>query len=297
MESFLKKSAGHDRFLLSFFPEQWDAVKVLSAFPLEGVENERLFKRGLNSVGDHFEKYRAFAGLANKLISGFEVDRKQVEIDGYSPAIHSKEFAAVAESCVCELYSTLDGVRDVIFVIYNNIRGIQKKSNEKLYRRASSGEYGDNFPSTLNEILTRAYTDWFRNLRGFRTEMVHGSLGSTTMDHDTKKIRYFHQGMRGNGTSLIMEDFVEFISKLYSQVLNHLNEIFSFLYNTLNLQSTLVMCGIYKGRIYERLIEPERPLTNDAGYCVARQWFDNMPEFKCPLSGGCKAYKNAITQL
>lgn len=172
-----------------------------------------------------------------------------------------------------------------------------KKSNEKLYKRASDSEYGDNFPLELNEILLRAYTSWFKKLRGFRTEMIHGSLGFTSMDHETKKIRYFHQGMSGNGNSLIMEDFVEFISDLYAEVLNHLNEVFNFLYNTLNLQPALVACGIYKGRFYERLIEPERPLTSQSGYCVARKWFDSLPEFKCPLSGECKAYENSITQL
>ena len=293
----MKKSAGHDRFLLSFVPEQWDVIKVFSTFPLKGTKNTRLLSRGLKSVNDHLEKYRTFAGLANKLIPGFEVDREQVENNGYSPAIHSKEFAAVVESCVCELYSTLDGVRDVIFVIYNDVQGVQKKSNEKLYRKASDGEYGDDFPSELNEILAHAYNDWFKNLRDFRTEMTHGSLGSTSMDHETKKIRYFHQGMGKNRNSLIMEDFVEFISALYLKVLNHLNEVFSFLYNTLSLQPTSVRCGIYKGRFYERLVEPERPLTNSSGYCVARQWFDTMPEFKCPLSQDCRAYENAITKL
>ncbi len=130
--------------------------------------------------------------------------------------------------------------------------------------------------------------------------MVKGALNS---DEDvawkdlTPLFRYFHQGMGGCGNSLIMEDFVEFISDLYVKVLNHLNEVFSFLYSTLNLQSTSVMCGIYKGRFYERFIEPDRPLTSQSGYCVARQWFDNLPEFKCPLSGECKAYENSITQL
>ena len=293
----MKKSAGHDKFLLSFVPESWDAIKVFSTFPLEIVRNEGLLSRGLKSVNDHLEKYRTFAGLANKLIPGFEVDREQVEIDGYSPAIHSKEFAAIVESCICELYSTLDGVRDVIFVIYNDVKGVQKKSNEKLYRKALDCEYGKGFPPELNKILARAYEDWFKNLRNFRTEMVHGSLGSTSMDRETKKIRYFNRGLGKDGNMLITRDFVEFISRLYLKVLSHLNEVFNFLYNTLSLRPTTVMCGIYKGRFYERLVEPERPLTNSSGCCAARQWFDDIPEFKCPLSQSCKAYENSITKL
>lgn len=293
----MRKSAGHDRFLLSFIPENWDAAKVFGTFPCKGVSNQKLFKRGINSVRDHLEKYRTFAGLANKLIPGFEVDREQIESDGFSPAVHSKEFAAVVESCVCELYSALDGVRDVIFTVYNDVQGVQKKSNEKLYRKAFDNEYGENFPSELNEILSKVYKEWFKNFRGFRTEMIHGSLGSTSMDHETKKIRYFHQGMGGNGNSLIMEDFVAFISDLYVKVLSHLNEVFGFLYRSLPLSPTSVVCGIYKGRFYERLVEPDVPLKNESGYCVARQWFDNLKEFKCPLLSECKAYERSITQL
>ena len=108
------KSAGHDLFLLRFAPEQWDAVTIFNSFPFEGASNKELFNKGRNAVSDHLEKYRTFASLANKLISGFKTDREQLEKNGYSPAIHSKEFAAIVESCICELYSTLDGVRKKI---------------------------------------------------------------------------------------------------------------------------------------------------------------------------------------
>ncbi|MFT4925086.1 MAG: hypothetical protein ACI8WB_001176 [Phenylobacterium sp.] len=224
-------------------------------------------------------------------------DREQLEAEGFSPAVYSKEFAAVVESCACELYSTLDGVRDIIFTVYNEVQGVQKKSNEKLFRKAYNNEYDISFPNELNTILASAYSDWFQKLRDFRTEMTHGSLGSTSMDHDSGKVRYFHTGMTRGGNTLIMEDFVKYISDLYSKVLALLNAVCDFLYENLQLSNASTMCGMYKARCYERLIEPELPLTNQSGYCVSRQWFDSQPEYTCPLAKDCGAYKRAISEL
>lgn len=289
----MKVPAGNDKFLLMFVPEQIDPVRVIGMFEPIGVSDLKKFRKGLKTVDSHMDKFRTFVGLANKLIPGFDIDRKQLDEMGHTPAVHSKEFAAIIESCVCELYSSIDGVRYVLHSLYRKVAGIPEKSNEKLFKKAHMGELGESFPERLNALLSDAYLDWFKELREFRTDMVHGSLGSCSMDPETKIIRYFHASNRKHG----MDDFVDYIGCMYRKVSEFLNLVFDYLYMSLTFKNSSSMCGIYKGRCYERLISAEYPLRNSSGYCVSRQWFEAEKEFYCPLANNCLAYANAVSEL
>ncbi len=108
----MRKPAGHDGFLLSFVPDQWDSVIKFGQFKYQPLEGNRLFARGISATSSHLEKFRVLVEVANDLSQGFEIVRKELDENGYSPAKHSKQFSAIAECCINELYSALDGIRD-----------------------------------------------------------------------------------------------------------------------------------------------------------------------------------------
>lgn len=132
-ESQVRKSAGHDGFLLSFAPDQWDSVKKFGQFRYQPLEGNRWFARGISATSDHLEKFRVLVEVANDLSHGFEIDRKELDENGYSPAKYSKQFSAVAECCIIELYSALDGIRDVVFAVYSSVRGVQKNQRVSFF--------------------------------------------------------------------------------------------------------------------------------------------------------------------
>jgi hypothetical protein len=275
--------------LLSFAPDQWDSVKKFGQFRYQPLEGNRLFARGISATSDHLEKFRVLVEVANDLSDGFEIDRKELDENGYSPAKYSKQFSAVAECCIIELYSALDGIRDVVFAVYSSVQGVQKKSTSKLFSKAKNNEYSAEFPDELNVLLSVAYDDWFLELRRYRTEFTHGSLGSCHKDVETGKISYMHSGLGGNGRSLIIEDFASYISGVYENVLTLQHHVFEFFYKTLPLEPVDVLCGFYTGRAYMRTINPETPLTRDSGTCKSSHY-----EIQCPIREHCGAYKNSV---
>ncbi|WP_017445684.1 hypothetical protein [Gayadomonas joobiniege] len=281
----MPKSAGHDGFLLAFAPEQWDAVKKFGTFKYEALEGNRYFNRGIQATSDHLDKFRVLAELGNDLIPGFDDDAVELDKNGYSPAKYSRKFAAIAECSVNELYAALDGIRDVIYSVYSKIQGVQKKSTSKLFSKAKNNEYGAGFPDAIIDLLSLAHDDWFLELRKYRTEFTHGSLGSCSKDRYTGKISYMHTGLGDQTKALIIDDFIEYINKVYKEVLLLQESIFEFLYSELPLKPTKVLCGFYTGLAYMRRIEPEKILTINSGICDSSHY-----ETKCPLSEKCGAY-------
>lgn len=291
MEESLRKSAGHDVFLLSFAPEQWNSVTKFGKFNYKHPKNKALFERGVQATSDHLQKFQVLAELASEISPGFDLDSKELDENGYSHAKHSFQFAAVAECCVNELYASLDGIRDVIFAVYSSIQGVQKKSTGKLFTKAKDLEYGDEFPRELYSALSEAHDNWFFKLRRYRTEFTHGSLGSCSKNDETGKISYMHRGMGNSSKALIIEDFVEYINEVYKNVLLVQHNVFEFFYKTLPLEPVPVLCGFNNGLAYTRLIYPETPLTFHSGVCKSAHY-----ETPCPIRENCGAYENAETK-
>ncbi|EIT7146360.1 hypothetical protein L2778_004236 [Vibrio vulnificus] len=283
------KLGGHEKFLLMFAPEQMNAVQKVGLFPCSNLDDERKYRAGIKATADHLEKFITLAEVANDLAKGFEIDRLELEEKGHTPAIYSRKFAAVSECCINELYAALDGVRDVIYGVYKSVQGVQKKSTSKLFSKASQKQYGERFPVELNNLLSTAYNEWFCQLRTYRTELTHGSLGSCSMDHETKKISYMHSALGSGSNSLIIEDFVEYINNVYVYVLTLQERVFDFLYSALELSESRVLCGIYQGRAYMRSIQPVENLSVHSGSCMSV----NYPA-PCPLKEQCGAYSKVL---
>lgn len=279
------KLGGHEKFLLTFAPEQMNAVKKIGLFPCSNLQDERKYKAGIKATADHLEKFLTLAEIANDLAKGFDIDRQELEEQGYSPASYSRKFAAISECCISELYAALDGVRDVIYGVYKPVQGVQKKSTSKLFSKANQNQYGEGFPQELKSLLSEAYDEWFCQLRTYRTEFTHGSLGNCSMDHETKKISYMHQALGPGNSALIIKDFVDYINSVYTHVLSLQDSIFRYLYKVLDLGQANVLCGIYQGRAYMRAIQPEENLSINSGLCMSAKYPD-----PCPLKDKCEAY-------
>lgn len=247
----------------------------------------------MKSTNEHLEKFKVLADIGNDLFQGFEIDRQQLEERGYSPASYSRKYAAIIECCINELYASLDGIRDVLYYIYADVQGMQKKSTSKLFTKAKNGQYGDGFPLELISWLSEAHDQWFLELRKYRTEFTHGSLGSCSKNDETNQVSYMHVGLGSANQALIIEDFVSYTNDIYSNIIELQNNIFSFLYENLNsqLESSKVLCGLYQGRAYMREITPEKILTFNSGKCESTQY-----EVVCPMSETCGAFKQVKTK-
>ena len=230
--------------------------------------------------------------VANELSKQLDYDREELDRTGYTPGTYSKKYAAVIECCINELYSSLDGIRDVIYATFQGIRGVQKKSTEKTFRNATNGNYGQEFPEELVKILRIANNDWFYILRRYRTEFTHGSLGSCYKNLEENKISYVHQGLGSDRRALVIEDVVGYINDVYKKCLDLQAEIFEFFYDYLTLRPTRTLCGFYKDRAYMREASPERPLTFHSGICLSSHY-----EVECPLKDECGAYANAVGRI
>jgi hypothetical protein len=287
----MKKSVGHDGFVLSFAPENWSASRKFSQFPHTPLKTNKYFNRSLKATNDHLEKFKVLADIANDLYQGFDIDKQELAENGYSPAKHSKRYAAIIECCINELYASLDGIRDVTYYIYSKMQGVQRKSTSKLFTKAKKKEYDDSFPKEISELLLTAHDDWFLKLRKYRTEFTHGTLGTCSKDADTNKISYMHVDLGENNRPLVIDDFVTYINSVYANILELQSSFFNYLYSTLELEDSTAICGFYQGRVYTRLLSPEQQLTFQSGICKSVKY-----ELTCPLSKECQAYNRAVTK-
>src|SRR5215467_8409258 len=166
-----------DKFLLLFSPEHWPAVQKFRYFMGPPYTVNRELVTGTRGAEGHREKFLVLAGLANRLQATLAEDLTELDQEGHTPAARSREFAALTETLICELYACLDGIRRVLFSAYNGIRGVQNASTEKLFARAHTNGYGSEFPEEIRSRLATSYTTWFPQLRRMRTELTHGDVG------------------------------------------------------------------------------------------------------------------------
>ncbi len=281
-----------NNFGIVFRPALWSPLERFQTFPGEPFQHIREMCRGAKTVSDHLGKFEVLAGLVNRLAKEMHLDDAELQARGYTPAVHSKEYAAIVESLITTLYSALDGLRQTIFWGYRNVRRVQNKSNERLFRYATDKEYGEEFPGPIREALADANANWFPELRRIRTELTHNEIGHCHWDPKTDKITYLHGGLGIARRAHIIEDVPKVLTDMYSNVNGLVQSVFEFLAEQLWPSERVVICGYYRGRIYQRRVALTPDITFDSGTCESRQWFDKPEEQenKCPLRGYCGAY-------
>jgi hypothetical protein len=278
-----------ETFGLFFTPDTWPAVHRFSQF-IGRPFDDREVAKGTKAAASHLDKFETLAGLANRLAPNLVEDEIELDRDGHTQAVRAREFAALVETLVCELYASLDGVRRTLYGAYRKVEGVQNESTKKLFERAARSKYGNTFPEEIRLALASAHVLWFSSLRQLRTELTHGDIGSCHLDRQMNRVSYFHSEL-GTGTRvMVVEDVVGKVNEFARNVSDLVEVVFSHLYLRLELVERRLICGIYKGRAYERLVKPESVLTFDSGRCSSKTWFEREAGLECPLQDQCGAY-------
>jgi hypothetical protein len=278
-------------FGVVFRPELWTNVERFQMFigePFPDIGNLRI---GTKAVSDHLEKFKVLAGLANRLARDLELDHSELEARGYSSAVHSKEYAAIVESLITTLYSVLDGLRQALYGAYRKVQRIQNSSNERMFNLATDQKYGAGFPESIRTVLADANSTWFPEFRRIRTELTHRELGTCHWDPKTGTIVYMHGGLGSASKAHVIDDFPKALSDWYAKVYELVQCVFRLLGDQLTSVERSVVCGFYRGRVYERKVALTADMTFHSGACLSRSWFDKSGEVdRCPVRGSCGAY-------
>ena len=280
-------------FGVIFAPSTWSAIERFRKFVGPPFKSERDLRKGVNTTAGHLHKFEVLAGLANKLAPTLAEDNAELEERGHTPAARSKEYAAVVETLICSLYSAIDGIRLAIYGVYKGIAKVQKGSNGELFENAHDKKYGAGFPEPIRVALAEAQADWFPTLRKYRTELIHGEVGSCHLDKASGNIRYMHTGLGSAARAMVIEDIVAELVRLHKAVYCLAESVYGYLYRQLDQITHRTVCGFYKGRMYEREVTPEPDVSFQSGVCRSLSWFENQPGYECPLRTCCGAYARA----
>jgi hypothetical protein len=242
-------------------------------------------------VFDNLGKFEILAGLANRLAEDLHLDHSELQARGHTPATRSKEYAAIIEALITTLYSAMDGLRRTLYGAYKKVRRVQNSSNERMFNLATERGYGDGFPEPIREALAQANVTWFPEFCRIRTELTHRELGSCHWDAKTHKIFYMHGGLGSATRAHLIDDVPKFLNDTHVNVYGLVQCVFGFLAEQLVPIERVVICGMYRGRFYQRKVALTPDMTFHSGSCESRQWFDKPEEQdKCPLRGCCGAY-------
>jgi hypothetical protein len=280
-------------FLLMFAPEQWTFAQRFCHFMGPPFDVNRDLSRGARAADNHISKFAVLVGLANRVRQQLAEDEAELQVKGHSSASRSKEYAALIETLFCELYASLDGIRRLLFGAYRNVRGVQNKSTERLFVNAKENRYGTEFPAEIREVLTAAHDRWFQRLRKIRTEVTHGDIGSCCVDNKTGCVCYMHSDLGTAARALVIEDIESELNSLFEAVATLKENVFASLCTKLTATERTVLCGVYRGRCYQRSVSYSASLTFNDGQCRSLQWFHKEPGLECPLRNSCGAYQIA----
>lgn len=274
-----------------FAPEQWGTLEKFSKFYSGTFELTKSGQRSVSGAINHFHKCLILKQLALKLIPNLEKDEAELEQNGYTNAANSKELSAVIESCLLELYSSVDCTRKVLTEIYSKkYQGIPN-STRKYFDRINTGKIDGNFPEQL--IVAVKEADWYEEFRKLRDELTHLDTGTCHKNKETGKIFYMHSGFTIDGKALVIEDIIHQVDQYISGVNQFNGRVFAFLLSQLEDKPILQFCGIFNGRMYTRLVSPHEAKDFHSGTCEAKKWFELEENPSCIFVNECGAYKNA----
>lgn len=90
------------------------------------------------------------------------------------------------------------------------------------------------------------------------------------------------------------DDAVGYLNDTYLQVVELIEYFFAEFFEALHPVESRYVCGVYNGRMYERLVAPTPALSFDHGRCWSRVWFESEEGYLCPLREQCGAYQRPV---
>lgn len=280
-----------DVFLIQFIPERWSNLEKLLRHLNASAGKNGNVRKGLHDCSSHLAKIPVFWRIAEKLRPGLQNDENELETYGGTSGLSGAEMAAIFESIICELYSALDGLRLFFYGEYRNVKGVQNSSNGKLFGNAENQKYGPEFPEEIRCLLSKASAEWFLELRGFRTELTHGSAGFCSWNKEKDTITYMNQGIKDAPNRLQFIDDMESKIRFYeASVMTLVEAISEYYLDRVDNIPVFQVCGMFKARVYTRAVVINRNTVFSDGHCLAHEWFDRDPELRCPIAERCAAY-------
>lgn len=275
--------------VIDFSPEHWNELERFFRFWETTYKFNFDVGKRLSGIQANLRKGHLLIELIHALTPLISEDEDQLERDGYSPAIRSKQIAAVVEATICCLYSSLDCLRYVLVDIYPRFSGV-KNSTRGLFQNAFQQKLDSKIPADIRIALQNS-EEWFNNLRRLRDEVTHSNVGYCSRDKTSGKLFYMHSGL-GNATrALILNDISEVLIDLAGRISNLLEAIFHSLNTSLVDAETRQNCGIFRGRIHERFVKPSEATNFHAGVCKSFEWFEKEENPTCPFAESCGAYQ------
>jgi hypothetical protein len=290
-----KQSDQNNTFFMYFNPEGWGHVTKFRLFFHTTYKFNNLTRHALNGIEGHLRKYEVILSIAREYTPKIQEHSEELERQGYTAAPNAKKLAALIETLYSELYASLDGMRQVLYAVYHNAQGLPSKKTSRLFSNASEGKIGDRVPKVIVDILATAYDDWFRRLRHIRTYVTHVDIGNCWIG-DGGKITYTNPAAGSRTKAYVVEDVFKDLGELADHVNRLIDTVFEELVSTLEDDEVKLMCGIYKGRIYERFISIQSLDNWNSGSCYSFRWFEGDKNPTCPLIEHCGAYTRAKKQ-
>jgi hypothetical protein len=176
----------------------------------------------------------------------------------------------------------------VFVAVYKNHRGV-KDSTRGLFQKGYNGELDKRIPESIHEQFRLSKT-WFDTLREYRDEMTHSDVGSCHRDKDSGRLQYMHSGLGSRHQALVVDDVVAKIEEFRDAINAFLGHVFVELNGTLKDDDTEQVCGIFGGRIYQRMVKPSEATDFHGGRCKSLEWFEKEENPDCPLRDQCGAY-------
>lgn len=269
-----------------FAPELWGQVETFSRLCSGTYAFNKRAQRALAGITQHFEKAVIFQTLASKLRPNLEIDRKELDDQGFTPAANSRELAAVIEAAVVELYSSVDCTAKVLHAIYGGTSRRFKESTRSFFQNFEAIE--GTFPDALKTVLRDV--DWYQDLCFLRDELTHLGTGTCHLGKTGASVTYMHGGIRVDDKPFIVDDVFAWLSRLVDTVNAFLGRVFYLLRQTLTSNRVYQLCGMVEGRMLMRYVNPTEQLTFDSGECGSYHWFEQPDAPACPFMSQCGAY-------
>ena len=283
-----------ERFLRSFAPEQWGQVERFLNFYSTTHRFNKRTNACVRGVASHFHKALTLQSLANRLRPSLARDNEQLEAEGYSPAPHARELAAVIETILCELYASIDCTATLLSAIYGKLPGVPSKSTRNLFTNAAKGKIDGRFPKPLLDAIVKA-EPWVVGLRDIRDTISHSDTGFCHLDSETGIVGYMNPAMGPSDRAHVIDDIFAEVEEYFSSVNKWLGATFLFLNSELKDIETQQFCGFFSGRMYTRLVRPSEATSFHGGRCQAYLWFEKEGNPTCPRVEECGAYKRKIS--
>jgi hypothetical protein len=274
---------------VQFLPEYWGSYEFFHHFYHTTHEFDWQVRKRLPGIQGNLFKAQKLLQVVEQLIPNIEEDELEIANRGYSNANRSREIAAVVEAAFCSLYSSLDCFRHVFMSIYRKkLRGV-KESTRTLFEKGGKGELGPLIPERIRDQFIQTMS-WFSTLREYRDELTHSDVGHCHRDKMSGKLIYMHSGLGSPQRALVIKDVVAELVNFRNTINAFLGGVFFEINRELKDLETDQICGIFSGRIYERLVKPSEAVDFHGGRCKSHVWFDESDNPPCPLKDHCDAY-------